>query len=327
MSEAGGGLFDGVLARGAAAGAVSDESWLGAMLEVEAALARALARAGVIPAAHAEAIGRACRDGRFDVAALGRAAADSGNPVVPLVAALTGLVDGPASADVHRGATSQDILDTAAMLVAARASTAILADLDGAGDAAARLADAHRGTVMVGRTLLQQATPTTFGAKAAAWLAGLDSAAERLAAVGRERLAIQLGGASGTLAAFGTDGPAVVRAMAEDSRPGRTGRAVAHGADADRRSGRRPRLVLGGRSPSRPSTSSCSPRPRSARSATRRRAAADRRRSRTSATRSRPSRRGPAPRRRPASSPRCCSRPAGASTSGRPAPGMRNGVR
>ena len=209
-------LFDGVLARGAAAAAVADDRWLGAMLEVEAALARALARAGVIPAAHAEAIGRACRDGEFDIAALGRAAADSGNPVVPLVAALTGRVDGPAAADVHRGATSQDILDTAAMLVASRASAAILADLDDAGDAAAELADAHRGTVMVGRTLLQQATPTTFGAKAAVWLAGLDAAAERLGAVRRERLSIQLGGASGTLAAFGTDGPAVVRAMAED---------------------------------------------------------------------------------------------------------------
>ncbi len=216
MSDAGGGLFDGVLARGAAAAAVSDEAWLRAMLEVEAALARALAHARVIPPAHAEAIERACRDGRFDVAALGRAAADSGNPVVPLVAALTALVGGPASADVHRGATSQDILDTAAMLVASRASAAILADLDGASDAAAGLADAHRGTVMAGRTLLQQATPTTFGAKAAAWLTGLDAAAERLAAVRRDRLAIQLGGASGTLAAFGTDGPAVARAMAED---------------------------------------------------------------------------------------------------------------
>lgn len=210
------GLFDGVLARGAVRTAVDDRAWLTAMLEAEAALARAEARAGLIPGEHAEAIGRACRPEAFDIAALGRAAAESGNPVVPLVAALRGVVGGPAAVDVHRGATSQDILDTALMLVVGRALVPLLADLEAAADAAARLADAHRATRIAGRTLLQQAVPTTFGETAAGWLAGLDAAAGRLHDVRGSRLAVQLGGPAGTLAELGTAAPAVVRAFAEE---------------------------------------------------------------------------------------------------------------
>jgi 3-carboxy-cis,cis-muconate cycloisomerase len=117
---------------------------------------------------------------------------------------------------VHRGATSQDILDTATMLVARQALTAIVADIDAAGDAAARLADHHRETAMAGRTLLQQALPTTFGAKAAVWLSGLDDAAELLVSVRLRRLAVQLGGGAGTLAALHPHGPQVVAFLAED---------------------------------------------------------------------------------------------------------------
>ena len=210
------GLFAGVLARGPVREAVSDRAWLQALLDVEAALARAQARCGLIPAADAEAIARACDAGRFDPAALGREAAAAGNPVVPLVRALTAAVPGPASRQVHRGATSQDILDTAAMLVARRALGPLLGDLEAAADAAAGLAAAHRGTLVAGRTLLQQALPVTFGLKAAGWLAGLDEAAARLHHVRRDRLAVQLGGAAGTLASLGPQGTAVLTAFAEE---------------------------------------------------------------------------------------------------------------
>ena len=197
------GLFDGVLARGGARAAVDDGAWLQALLDVEAALARAQAAAGAIPAAHADAIVAACRAERYDAAALGEQAADVGNPAAPLVHALRAEVGGDAAADVHRGATSQDVVDSAAMLVARRALDVVLDDLGGAASAAARLAREHRATVMAGRTLLQQAVPVTFGLKAAGWLAALDDSAQRLRAARDTGLAAQLGGAAGTLAALG----------------------------------------------------------------------------------------------------------------------------
>jgi 3-carboxy-cis,cis-muconate cycloisomerase len=210
------GLFDGVLARGEAAAAVGDRAWLQAMLDVEAGLARAEASAGLIAPEDAEAIARACVAEEFDAAALGAAAASSGNPVVPLARALSERVGGDAAGQVHRGATSQDVLDSAAMLVARRALAPLLADLWGAADAAARLAAEHRSTPMAGRTLLQQAVPVTFGLVAAGWLNGVGEAATRLEQVRAERLAVQLGGASGTLAALGDDGPAVLAALARE---------------------------------------------------------------------------------------------------------------
>jgi 3-carboxy-cis,cis-muconate cycloisomerase len=208
-------VFDAIAARGGAAAAVSDEAWLQAMLDAEAALARALARAGLIEEAEAEAIAAACRAERFDAAAIAAGAAGAGNPVVPLKAALTDAVEGAAARQVHRGATSQDILDTAAMLVTARALAPLLDDVATAAHAAARLARAHRDTPMAGRTLLQQAVPVTFGLKAAGWLAGLDDARRWLEEIRLERLAAQLGGAAGTLASLGDAGPAVVAAYAE----------------------------------------------------------------------------------------------------------------
>lgn len=208
------GLFDGVLARGRVRGEVGDAAWLQALLDVEAALARAGAAAGLFPAADAEAIAAACRAERFDAAALGAQAAAGGNPVMPLVAALTAAVPQPAAGHVHLGATSQDVLDSAAMLVCGRALGPLLTDLDAAAEFAAGLAAAHRDAPMAGRTLLQQALPITFGLKAAGWLAGLDAAAARLAEVRRSRLAVQLGGAAGTLASLGTAGPAVLGHLA-----------------------------------------------------------------------------------------------------------------
>ncbi|MEV0565563.1 lyase family protein [Dactylosporangium sp. NPDC050588] len=206
-------LFDGVLARGEVATAVGDDAWLTAMLQVEATLAQVQAFSGLIPQADADAIAGCARPEHFDAADLGARAAASGNPVVPLVERLRTLA-GPAGPSVHLGATSQDILDTAGMLVAAQALRPLLADLAACADQAARLAREHRDTRMVGRTLLRQAVPTTFGLKAAGWLTGLDAARRRLEQVRRERLAVQFGGAAGTLAPFGDDGPDVVESLA-----------------------------------------------------------------------------------------------------------------
>jgi 3-carboxy-cis,cis-muconate cycloisomerase len=211
-----GGLFAGVFARGPVAGQVDDRAFLQALLDAEAALARASATAGLFPAEAAEAIAARCHAGLFDADALGRRAAASGNPVVPLVRTLAAQVDGDAAEHVHQGATSQDILDTAAMLVARRALAPLLDDLAAAAAACARLADEHRGTVLAGRTLLQQATPTSFGLKAAGWLVGLDEARRRLDEVREQALAVQLGGAAGTLAAFGDDGLAVLANLAAE---------------------------------------------------------------------------------------------------------------
>jgi 3-carboxy-cis,cis-muconate cycloisomerase len=182
-----------VLARGGVAEAVSGRAWLQAMLDFEAALARAQAVAGIISAADAEAIAAACDADRYDLAEIGAGAAEIGNPAGAVVKALKAAVDAP----VHHGATSQDAVDTAAMLVTKRALAPLLDDVRGAADAAARLAREHRDTPIAGRTLLQHAAPTTFGLKAAGWMVGLDEAA---AGLGRVRLAAQLGGPAGTLA-------------------------------------------------------------------------------------------------------------------------------
>jgi 3-carboxy-cis,cis-muconate cycloisomerase len=215
-SAAAGGLFGGVFARGPVAARVGDQALLQALLDAEAALARASAAAGVIPAGAAEAIAAACDAGGFDAEALGRQAAAAGNPVVPLVRALAGRLPDGAAGHVHQGATSQDVLDTALALVAERALGPLLSDLAAAADACARLAAAHRGTVLAGRTLLQQAVPVTFGLKAAGWLAGLDDARRELAALRRQGLAVQLGGAAGTLAALGGGGLAVLGGFARE---------------------------------------------------------------------------------------------------------------
>jgi 3-carboxy-cis,cis-muconate cycloisomerase len=193
--------------------ATGGRAWVQAMLDFEAALAAAQARAGLIPSEAAQAIAAACDVQRFDVAAIGRDGRAAGNPAAALVEALTEAVGGEGARHVHRGATSQDVMDTAAMLVARRALEAIGAELAGVAAACAALAERHRGTPMAARTLLQQALPTTFGLKAAGWLAGVDEARDRLGAV---RLEVELGGAAGTLASLGADGPRVLELLAEE---------------------------------------------------------------------------------------------------------------
>jgi 3-carboxy-cis,cis-muconate cycloisomerase/3-oxoadipate enol-lactonase len=215
-----GGLLGPLFAGSGADRELTDQALLRAMLDAERALAAASARAGVVPESAAAAIAAVCQAGRFDPDDLGRRAGAAGNPVVPLVADLTAAVaeaGGPEAARwVHHGATSQDILDTAWSLVAFRALGPILEDLDGAAAAAAALAEAHRATVMAGRTLGQHALPITFGLKAAGWLAALDEAAATLDRVRHRRLAAQLGGAAGTLASLGKDGIEVARGYAAE---------------------------------------------------------------------------------------------------------------
>jgi 3-carboxy-cis,cis-muconate cycloisomerase len=209
-------LFGPTFTTDALADAVSDQAWVQAMLDVEAALAAAEERAGIIPAGTAVRIAACCTADRFDIAALGRAAAEAGNPVIPLVAALTRAVPAEASGWVHWGATSQDVLDTAMMLLARRALSLVQSDLDGVAAACARLSHEHRQSVMLGRTFLQPAVPITFGLKAAGWLVAVLDARRRLAELRASGLAVQLGGAAGTLASLGADGPRIVRLMAEE---------------------------------------------------------------------------------------------------------------
>jgi 3-carboxy-cis,cis-muconate cycloisomerase len=208
------GLFDGVFSRGGAG--TGSRAWLRAMLDTEAALARALERAGLAPPGAGAAVTGAAATAAFDPGALGRRAALSGNPVPALVADLRKAVPPDAADTVHRGATSQDIIDTAAMLLARDALDRLAGDLAAAADGCAALAAAHRDTMMIGRTLLQQAVPVTFGLVAAGWLTGLDEAADAVARVRAARLAVQLGGAAGTLASLGADGPAVAGLLAQE---------------------------------------------------------------------------------------------------------------
>jgi 3-carboxy-cis,cis-muconate cycloisomerase len=218
--SAGQGLFGAVFGRGPGSGPVADDAaWLRGMLAAEAGLARALERAGLVHRGAGAAVTEAAAAdfGPGELAELSRAAALTGNPVPGVARVLARRVADPAArAAVHMGAASQDIMDTAAMLLARDALGAAIADLTAAAADAARLAATHRRTLMIGRTLLQQAAPVTFGLVAAGWLSGLDSAVEWLAFARDTRLAVQFGGAVGTLASLGADGARVRALLAEE---------------------------------------------------------------------------------------------------------------
>ena len=205
--------FGPILVPDAIRDAVSDESWLAAMLDAERALANAEGRVGAIPAEATAAISAQCEPGGFDLAAILEQGRTVGNPAEPLVRALRERVGEPHARWVHFGATSQDVVDTAAMLVARRACALTCDELDAVAAACARLAEEHRGTPMAARTLLQQAVPTTFGAKAAGWLLGVVVPRDRLRGF---RFHAQLGGAGGTLAPLGARGPEVRAAFAAE---------------------------------------------------------------------------------------------------------------
>ncbi|MEU7664025.1 3-carboxy-cis,cis-muconate cycloisomerase [Streptomyces lincolnensis] len=200
-TESDAGLLAPGWAHSPAASTTSDGAYLQALLDTEAALTRVQARLGLAPDGAADAVTEAARADRFDVRSLAERARGGGNPVIPLVADLTEAVGAEYGPYVHRGATSQDILDTATMLVATRTLGLVLADLHHVQLALARLAGEHRDTVMPGRTLTQHAVPTTFGLKAAGWRSLVLDARDRIVEV-RDGLPAQLGGAAGTLAAF-----------------------------------------------------------------------------------------------------------------------------
>jgi 3-carboxy-cis,cis-muconate cycloisomerase len=186
--------FEALFVPPALAAATGDEAWLRAMLDFELALARA------------QGLGELDVPDDLDPAAIAAAGRSSANPAAALVAALE-------DPNAHRGATSQDVMDTAAALVAKRALPLIETELAAVADACARLASDHRDTPMAARTLLQQALPTTFGLKAAGWLVAVDEARDLL---GAAPLCVELGGAAGTLASLGDEGLAVLARLAAE---------------------------------------------------------------------------------------------------------------
>jgi 3-carboxy-cis,cis-muconate cycloisomerase len=196
-----------------------DAAYLQHMLDFEAALARAEAAAGVIPARAGAPIANACKAGAFDLSALAEAATQSGNVAIPLVKALTADVakaDVDASRYVHWGATSQDVIDTAAMLTLRAAIEALLPDIDRAITGFASLARRHRDTAVVARTWLQHALPMPFGLKLAEYAAALHRSRTRLKRLRSDALALQFGGAAGTLAALGDKGMLVAERLAQE---------------------------------------------------------------------------------------------------------------
>src|SRR5580692_5975963 len=204
----------------AAMRAVCDDlAYLQHMLDFEAALARAEAAAGIVPPDGAEAIAKACNAGSFDLAALAEAATRSGNLAIPLVKALTTEVartDKDAARYVHWGATSQDVIDTAAMLTVRAGIDAMLSDIDRAVSGFAKLARQHRNTAVVARTWLQHALPMPFGLKLAEYAAALHRSRRRVRRLREETLALQFGGAAGTLAALGDKGLVVAEKLAQE---------------------------------------------------------------------------------------------------------------
>ena len=189
------------------------------MLSFEAALATAESHAGVIPSSAVQAISQQCKAPLFDLDALARAAKSSGNIAIPLVKALTAQVakyDAEAARYVHWGATSQDVIDTGLMLQLRGALAHVASNLDELATGLADLATKHRSTVMVGRTWMQQALPTTFGAKVAGWLDAIDRHRERLRETQHRCLVLQFGGAVGTLAALHDKSDEVAKHLAEE---------------------------------------------------------------------------------------------------------------
>ncbi|HET7108497.1 MAG TPA: 3-carboxy-cis,cis-muconate cycloisomerase [Candidatus Acidoferrum sp.] len=197
----------------------SDQQYIQHLLDFEAALARAEAKAGVIPDSAPPSIASACNAELFNVEELAANTALSGNVVIPLVKQLTDLVakqDKDAARFVHWGATSQDAMDTAVVLQLRRALEIMDQDLARLTSTLATLADQHRATPLAARTWMQQALPTSFGFIVAGWLDAILRHRSRLAELRARNLTLQFGGAVGTLAALPGRGPAVAHALAEE---------------------------------------------------------------------------------------------------------------
>lgn len=197
----------------------ADASVLQAMLDFEVALARAEARVGIVPQSAAKVISAVARVGEFDIPALSRAMFRAGTPAIPLVKALTEKTrarDREAAGWVHWGATSQDVADTALVLLLKRACLILTGDLLRLEKALITLSDENKATVMLGRTLMQAAPPITFGLKAAGWLGAVHRGVLRFKSACDEASMLQFGGASGTLASLGDKGAVVARALANE---------------------------------------------------------------------------------------------------------------
>ena len=186
------------------------------ILRFEAALARASARASLVPADAAAEIEAACRIEQLDIDAIQRDAVHAGTVAIPLVQQLISHTSQAARVYVHWGATSQDAIDTALVLQMRDGLDVLAGELRRVAEAAAGLAAAHRRSVMPGRTLLQQAVPITFGLKAARWLAAVTRQLRSIQALRGGSLVLQFGGAAGTLAALGTHGDMVARLLGEE---------------------------------------------------------------------------------------------------------------
>ncbi len=218
-ANAGRGLLGPLFSAEGVSAAFDDAAAIQAMLDVEAALARAEAKVGVIPQSAVEPITAACIAERYDIDALGRAAALAGNTAIPLVKALTERVratDEDAARYVHWGATSQDIQDSALVLQVRAALAPLYHDINRLDLALASLAERHAADPMPGRTWLQHAAPITFGLKAAGYLSALRRARRRLRDAGQAACVLQFGGAAGTLASLGERGIEVSQALAQE---------------------------------------------------------------------------------------------------------------
>lgn len=195
----------------------SDRMVLQAMLDFESGLARAEASLKIIPSSAAREISKSAKGKGFDLGALGAAGLRAGTPAIPLVTALTAKVrksSAGAARFVHWGATSQDVTDTALVLLLKRVERAFRRDLADLEKALHRISVSHARTVALGRTLLQPAPPMTFGLRAAGWLGAVRRCNRRLRASFEDALVVQFGGASGTLAALGRNGVRVGKALA-----------------------------------------------------------------------------------------------------------------
>jgi 3-carboxy-cis,cis-muconate cycloisomerase len=213
------GIFESFLSTPQALEAFGGRSFVGAMLRFEAALARAQAGCGLIPKAAASSIASCCVVERFDVQAIAHDSARAGSVAIPFVKALKELVgktDPQAAAFVHFGSTSQDVIDTANALVTRAVLDLVEADLDAAIQALLVLAERHAGAAMLARTLAQPASVTSFGWKCAQWAAPLVRCRRRLRGTAAQALAVQLGGAVGTQAQMGGEGPEVARLVAKE---------------------------------------------------------------------------------------------------------------
>ncbi|MDZ5433902.1 3-carboxy-cis,cis-muconate cycloisomerase [Pseudomonas fluorescens] len=196
-----------------------DQGRVQAMLDFEAALARAEARVGLIPQTAVAPIEAACQAGHFDFAALGDAIASAGNSAIPLVKALgkqIAMQDAEAERYVHLGATSQDVMDSGLVLQLRQALALIDSDLAQLGQTLATQAQRYVATPLAGRTWLQHATPVTLGMKIAGWLGAVTRSRQRLQELKPRLLVLQFGGASGTLAALGEQAMPIAQALAEE---------------------------------------------------------------------------------------------------------------